>query len=89
MAVCDWCGMASCPHGARREPVKKRQVVCADDMDNETFLKHMDKGHAREVANGPLAGSLGVDDGWVGPYRAFHDRMHELHHETQDHEHLW
>lgn len=61
-----------------------------DTMDNETFLKHMDKRHADQILNGPLSDSPYIVDGWVGPYRAFHENLHNIAHPGQyDHEHLW
>ena len=66
-------------------------VPSADDMGNETFLKHMDKRHADVVLNGPLwSDEITAYDSWVGPYRAFHDGLHAIAHPGQyDHEHLW
>jgi hypothetical protein len=65
-------------------------VPSIDDMDNETFLKHMDARHASDFRNGPLSAHPDTADEWVGPYREFHERLHELAVPGQyDHEHLW
>ena len=67
-------------------------VPSAEDMDNLTFLKHMDARHSNEVRNGPLATAKSdpTDDGWVGPYRAFHERCHDIAVPGQyNHEHLF
>lgn len=61
-----------------------------DEMDNETFLKHMDARHADEVKCHPLSNHPDRHDNWVGPYRAFHERLHDLALPGRyDHEHLW
>ena len=67
------------------------EVQNGDEMDNLTFLKHMDKRHSEVVLNGPLAESRTPPyDSWVGPYRAFHDNLHNIAVPGQlDHEHLW
>ena len=65
-------------------------VPSADDMDNETFLRHMDARHAADVKDGPLSVHPDSVDAWVDPYRAFHDRLHDIAVPGQyDHEHLW
>lgn len=65
-------------------------VPSIDDMDNETFLKHMDARHAADVIDGPLSAHPDRADEWVAPYRAFHERLHELALPGQyGHEHLW
>lgn len=68
------------------------RVPASEDMDNLTFLKHMDARHSHEVLNGPLATARSEpsNDGWVGPYRAFHDRLHDIAVPGQyEHEHLF
>lgn len=66
-------------------------VPSIDDMDDDTFLKHMDKRHAHEVLAGPLSVHPDRNPSWVNPYRAFHDRVHEIESPAteHDHEHLW
>lgn len=65
-------------------------VPASDEMDNDTFLRHMDKRHSHEVLDGPLHPHPQHDDVWVGPYRANHDRLHDLASPGEyDHEHLF
>lgn len=72
------------------DPEEVISVPSADDMDNETFLRHMDARHAHEVLNGPLSVDPSPVDAWVSPYRAFHDNLHAIAVPGQyDHEHLW
>lgn len=59
-------------------------VPSIDDMDDGTFLKHMDDGHV--VANGPLATHPGRSQGWIGPYRALHERAHNTTPSEHEHE---
>lgn len=88
--ACDWCGMASCPHGTiKPEVVDPVEVVAISDMDNDTFLKHMDARHKGDFVGWPLSTHPDRDDAWIGPYRAFHDRLHDIHHGQIDHVHLW
>lgn len=76
-------------HMAKRdkweEPVEVPAVV---DMEDETFLKHLEHRHAHEVDfQGGRAARMAVE-AWVGVYRAFHDRLHRLATPGQyDHEH--
>lgn len=67
------------------------EVPDADDMDDETFLKHVEKRHAGQmrVENGKV--SRHAINAWIGAYRAFHEVIHD-HPERygeQDHEHTW
>jgi hypothetical protein len=61
-------------------------VPNADDMDDETFLKHLDKRHTEncstEVA---LHKHPHIQQAWVGPYRAYHRYLHTIN--EYDHEH--
>ncbi len=62
-------------------------VPSAGEMDNETFLKHLEKRHADQCKIEGYISRHAVD-AWIGVYRAFHDRLHMLEHPGQhDHEH--
>lgn len=89
MPSCAWCGMLECPFATGESVDIEAEVVAIEDMDNDTFLKHMDARHGLSVRNGPLSNHPDRDDGWIQPYRAFHDRLHDVHHEHIDHVHLW
>lgn len=54
------------------------QVPTTDEMDDETFLKHLEYRHAAECKfeNGEVARR--AVDAWIGAYRAFHDRLHRI-----------
>lgn len=55
------------------------QVPEASDMDDMTFLKHLDARHSHEVkTEKKLAKFPHIVEAWVGPYRAFHQRLHEI-----------
>lgn len=59
------------------EPDEIVEVPDAEDMDDETFLKHIENRHAREChVEGYI--SRHAIDAWIGSYRAFHDRLHSL-----------
>jgi hypothetical protein len=63
------------------------EVPAAEDMDDETFIKHLEKRHADEChIEAPIKHRNGA--GWIGVYRAFHDRLHQIATPGQhDHEH--
>ena len=46
-------------------------------MTDEVFIKHMALRHADDVDSG-LAKHPHIVEAWVTPYRAFHDKLHEL-----------
>lgn len=53
------------------------EVPAAEDMDDETFIKHLEKRHADECKiEAPIRHRNGA--GWIGTYRAFHDRLHKI-----------
>ena len=60
-------------------------VPAASDMDDETLLRHLEKRHSHETGV-PHHGRENVIEAWIGPYRAFHERIHSLN--QHDHEHL-
>jgi hypothetical protein len=70
-------------------PVEFVTVPEASDMDDETFLKHLDARHSSEVKQEKaLAKSPHIMEAWVKNYRAFHQRLHDIAAPGQhDHEH--
>lgn len=54
------------------------EVPHADDMDDETFIKHIEHRHAAEckIEETPMARR--AVSAWIGSYRAFHARLHEI-----------
>lgn len=52
------------------------EVVDADEMDDTTFIKHMEKRHQGDT--GIESHHLHAMDAWVPAYRAFHDRLHRI-----------
>lgn len=73
------------------EPEDRVSVPDADDMDDETFLKHLDRRHASETGTErALHKYPHIQSSWVGTYRAFHARQHRINPEEHyDHEHVW
>lgn len=67
------------------------QVPDADDMDDQTFLQHLDKRHTHETSvEQQLHKSVHAREAWVGAYRAFHERQHSIKgEEAYDHIHVW
>lgn len=67
------------------------EVPDADDMDDETFLKHLDKRHSHEVKTEQALHEFPhIQAAWVGPYRAYHDYLHRTNPEDHyDHVHVW
>ncbi len=69
------------------------EVVSADEMDNETLCRHLEARHAEAIdieKNGSLLRHPDKADAWVLPYRAFHDRLHDIALPgALDHEHLF
>lgn len=53
------------------------EVPHADDMDDDTFLKHLEHRHASECKIEGFIARNAVS-AWIGSYRAFHDRLHDL-----------
>lgn len=63
------------PGRARRQPV---EVPDIEDMDDDTFLKHLDKRHRGDTGvEKSLADYPHRMQAWIGPYRAFHEHCHE------------
>lgn len=64
------------------------EVPDADDMDDETFLKHIEKRHAADMKiEAGTSISRHAVNAWIGSYRAYHERLHEI--KEHDHEHVW
>lgn len=59
---------------------KKKHVYVPDavDMDDETFIKHLEKRHADECKFETTPVSRRALSAWVNTYRAFHDRLHQI-----------
>jgi len=69
---------------------KRVEVPDPDDMDDLTFLQHIDKRHADETKTEKLLHrSPHIQQAWVGPYRAYHDYLHRINPGKYDHEHVW
>jgi hypothetical protein len=63
------------------------EVVDADEMDDKTFLKHLDKRHPEIKTERALHKNPHIAEAWVGPYRAFHEYQHRTG--DNNHEHVW
>lgn len=73
--------------GRKHNPKDIVEVPDADEMDNETFLKHLEHRHANECKVEGFISRNAVE-AWIGPYRVFHDRLHRIAVPGQhDHEH--
>ena len=62
-----------------------------EDMDDETFLKHMDKRHRwdTKVDGESVLFPKSTWTAWCPAYRSFHERLHAIAIPGQyDHEHL-
>jgi hypothetical protein len=58
-----------------------------DEMDDDDFLKHLDKRHWEQTqVETALHESKHIQQAWVGPYRAFHEYVHRTQ-EIDDHIH--
>jgi hypothetical protein len=76
---------------ARSKSTEVVEVPSIDDMDDDTFCKHMDLRHAESLSTaGPLSNHPDRAPEWIGPYRVFHDRLHDIAVPGQfDHEHTF
>jgi len=66
-------------------------VPHAEDMDDETFLKHIDKRHRQDTKHDGqnVLFPKSTWHAWVPLYRTWHERLHEISIPGQyDHEHL-
>jgi len=85
-------GAVKKPHRQQEYSEDERVIVPdADDMEDETFLKHLDKRHAHETGTEHALHQFPhIQAAWVGTYRAFHDYQHRINGEdAYDHEHVW
>lgn len=63
------------------------EVPLAEDMDDETFIKHIENRHAEDCKVETFISRNAVQ-AWIGSYRAFHERLHMIEHPGQyDHFH--
>ena len=53
------------------------EVPHADEMDDETFLNHLERRHAKETKIEKFIVRSQVPL-WVGMYRIFHERLHAI-----------
>lgn len=61
------------------------EVPDIDDMDDDIFLKHLDKRHSHETGvERSLADYPHRMEAWISVYRAFHERQHRVN----DHDHI-
>lgn len=57
--------------------MKTIKIPDIEVMDDETFIKHLGLRHADDV-DGGLTQHPHIVEAWVNPYRAYHDKLHEL-----------
>lgn len=70
-----------------KAPGEVVSVPKIEEMDDETFLKHLELRHAEEYK---IQGEMHrhAIDKWVNMYRIFHERLHRIAMPGQhDHEH--
>lgn len=63
-----------------------RSVVSAEDMDDETFIKHFNKRHADQLP-GLVAILPSIDQETLLCYRLFHEHLHNWLRMEMPHEH--
>lgn len=61
----------------RKRVTEQVEVPLADDMDDETFLKHIEHRHADECKVEEFLHRHAVE-AWVTSYRAYHERLHKI-----------
>lgn len=54
------------------------EVPIVQQMDDETFIKHLEKRHADECKFEDTPIARQAVDAWLGSYEAFHDRLHQI-----------
>lgn len=70
----------------KHDPEDVVEVPAEYDMEDETFIKHMELRHSQDT--GVETHSRHAMEAWVGNYRTFHQRLHKLQTPGQyDHEH--
>ncbi len=63
--------------GKKNKKHKLVEVPVSEEMDNETFLLHLEHRHRAEAKIEDYTKTHGVES-WIGVYRAFHDRLHRI-----------
>jgi hypothetical protein len=61
-----------------RKPKETVEVPNQDEMDDDTFISHLELRHAAECKFENKKVRRMAVSAWIGPYRAFHDRLHRL-----------
>jgi hypothetical protein len=75
----------------RFQPDEIVTVPHAEDMDDDTFLRHLDKRHRQDTKHDgeKVLFPPSTRHAWVPLYRTWHERLHEIALPGQyDHEHL-
>lgn len=72
---------------AFREPPGDVVVPDADEMDDEDFLRHLDKRHKMDTGvEAMLVDHPDRAQTWIRPYRAFHNYVHRHNEYNHIHE---
>lgn len=61
----------------KTSPVEIVEVPAADEMDDETFIKHLEHRHSDECKIERVVARHNTHV-WLPMYRKFHDRLHSL-----------
>lgn len=64
------------PH-LRYDPEDLTSVPLAEDMDDETFLLHLEHRHADECKFEKTPVARRAMEAWIPTYRAFHETLHK------------
>lgn len=73
----------------KHKVIEQVVVPMAEEMDDETFIRHIEARHAKECKVEGYIHRHAVD-AWIGVYRAFHERLHRIAVPGQhDHVHEW
>lgn len=59
------------------EPDEVVEVPLSGEMDDETFLKHLEHRHARECKFEKTPVARKATSAWLPTYRAFHEQLHK------------
>lgn len=74
--------------GEERVPALVEVVVPADEMDDETFCKHMNYRHLQDLGLNRIEHHERTLPGYYATLRAYHERLHALAlRGTYNHEH--
>lgn len=60
------------------DPDDQVEVPSPQEMEDEIFLKHLEKRHQKEVKFESVPVARHALEAWLPTYRAFHDRLHAL-----------